>query len=101
MNKSYLMKIKFFIFRAQSKKNTSQRQFDKLNQNIDNLMRKFEIFMLIINILLKKIIQKKQSEYSLMRYLKEVSASFFSRLYSDDCFECDVADHLLRYCSEI
>ena len=101
MNKLYSVKTKFFIFRTQSKKNTSQRQFDRLNQSIDDLMRKLKTLTLTINALLKKIIQKKQFRYSLMRCLKKASASFFSRSYFDDCFRCDVADHLLRYCSEI
>src|SRR5947207_15376723 len=101
MNESYSVKTKFFIFKAQSKKNASQRQFDKLNQNINNLMRKLEILTLIINALSKKITQKKQFEYFLMRCLKEASASFFSKLYSDDYFEYDVTDHSLRYCLKI
>ena len=101
MNESYSVKTKFFIFKTQSKKNASQRQFDKLNQNIDNLMRKLETFMLIINILLKKVVQKKQFKYFLMKCLKEVLVSFFSRLYSDDCFRCDVTDHSFRYCLKV
>ena len=95
------MKKKFFIFKAQSKKDTSQKQFDKSDQNIDNLMKKLETLTLTINALLKKVAQKKQFRYFLMRYLKEVSASFFSRSYSDDCFECDVTDHSLRYCLKV
>ena len=101
MNESYLTKIKSFVFRTQSKKNAFQKQFDKLNQNINDLMKKLETLMLIINALLKKIIQKKQFKYFLMKCLKKVSMLFFSRLYFDDCFECDVADHLLRYCLKI
>ena len=101
INKSYFTKIKSFIFKAQLKEDISQKQFDKSDQNIDDLTRKFKTLMLIINALLKKIIQKKQFEYSLMKCLKEVSMSFFSRSYFNDCFECDVTDYLLRYCLKV
>ena len=63
MNKSYFTETKFFIFRTQSKKNFSQKQFNKLNQNIDNFTRKLEILILMINVLLEKIAQKKQFRY--------------------------------------
>ena len=73
MNKSYSAETKFFILRTQLKEDISQKQFA----------------------------QKKQSEYSLMKCLKEASVLFFNRSYFNDCFKYDVTDHLLKYCSEI
>jgi len=55
MNDSYSAKTKIFIFKIQSKENSSQKQFDKSDQNIDDLMRKFETLTLTINILSEKV----------------------------------------------
>ena len=101
MNKSYFAETKFFVLRAQSKEDASQRQFDRLNQSINDLTRKLETLMLTINALSEKVAQKKQSEYSMIRCLEEAPAPAFSRQYSDDCFRYDVADHMLRYCPEV